>query len=105
DGGSWGGIQGGRAGAAIIFAAAAVAALAHALLVSMRRRRRELAILKTLGFTRRQVAATLAWQATAIAVVAVIVGLPVGILAGRWAWNLFADQLGVLPEPVTPALP
>jgi ABC-type lipoprotein release transport system permease subunit len=26
-------------------------------------------------------------------------------VAGRWAWNLFADQLGVLPQPVTPALP
>ena len=31
-------------------------------------------------------------------------GIPLGIAAGRWGWNVFADQLGVVPEPITPAL-
>ncbi len=29
-------------------------------------------------------------------------GLPLGDVLGRWAWNLFAEQLGVVPEAVTP---
>ena len=34
------------------------------LVASVRRRRRELALLKTLGFTHRQLAAVVAWQST-----------------------------------------
>ena len=45
----------------------AVAALGHTLVSSIRRRRRDLATLKTLGFTRGQVSATVAWQATTFA--------------------------------------
>jgi ABC-type lipoprotein release transport system permease subunit len=79
---------------------AAAAAVAHLLVTSVRRRRRDLAILKTLGFVRRQVSATVAWQATTVVVIALAVGLPLGIAAGRWTWTFFADQLGVVPEPV-----
>jgi hypothetical protein len=46
-----------------------------------------------------------AWQATTFAAVAILVGLPVGIAAGRWAWRLTAEQLGVATPPVTPLLP
>jgi hypothetical protein len=76
-----------------------VAMIAHALATSVRRRRRDLAVLKTLGFVRRQVSATVAWQATTFAAIALIVGIPLGVAAGRWVWALFADQLGVPPEP------
>lgn len=82
----------------------AVATLAHTLLTSVRRRRRDLAVLKVLGFVRSQVSATVAWQAGVIGAVAVVVGLPVGIAAGRWAWHLFAAQLGVPPQVRTPVL-
>jgi predicted lysophospholipase L1 biosynthesis ABC-type transport system permease subunit len=74
--------------------------IAHTLLTSVRRRRRELAILKTLGFVARQVQSTVAWQATAIAGVSLIAGLPLGLLAGRWAWILLADQVAIVPAPV-----
>jgi hypothetical protein len=84
-------------------AAGAVAALGLALIASVRRRRRDLALLKTLGFTRRQLAATIAWQSTVIAVGGVIVGVPVGIAAGRWLWILFAHSLSAVPDPVIPA--
>jgi predicted lysophospholipase L1 biosynthesis ABC-type transport system permease subunit len=43
-------------------AAAAVTALGLTLIASVRRRRRDLALLKTLGFTRHQLAAVVAWQ-------------------------------------------
>ena len=77
--------------------------LAHTLVTSIRRRRLELAILKTLGFVRRQVSATVAWQATALAAVA-LVGLPLGVISGRWVWNVFASHLGVVPDPIIPVL-
>ncbi|MGH3271556.1 MAG: ABC transporter permease, partial [Trebonia sp.] len=75
--------------------------IAHTLLTSVRRRRRDLAILKTLGFVTSQVRATVAWQATAaVACAGLIVGVPLGLLAGRWAWSLFAGQEAIVPAPV-----
>jgi hypothetical protein len=38
---------------------------------------------------------TVLWQATALAAAALAVGLPLGVLAGRWAWVLFARSAGV----------
>jgi ABC-type antimicrobial peptide transport system permease subunit len=90
---------------AVVVALLAVGTVAHALVSSVRRRRRDLAILKTLGFVRRQVSATVAWQATTFALMAVLVGLPLGIAAGRWAWRLTAEQLGVASPPISPPLP
>jgi predicted lysophospholipase L1 biosynthesis ABC-type transport system permease subunit len=51
--------------------------------------------LKALGLTRRQVAATVAWQATALAVAALVIGTPLGVVAGKLAWAAFATSLGV----------
>jgi hypothetical protein len=90
---------------ALLAVGAAGAALAHALVTRVRRERRELAVLKTLGFTRAQVAAAIAWQATTILTVAVLLGLPLGAAAGRFTWHLFARDLGVVPEVVIPLLP
>ena len=75
------------------------ATVAHALVTTIRRRRRELAMLKTLGFTRRQVSASIAWQASTIAVVAVIVGVPLGVAVGRTLWSVLARSIGVVAEP------
>jgi hypothetical protein len=85
-----------------VFAGAAAAALGHALVTSVRRRRRELAILKTLGFTRAQVVTAVGWQATTVAAIGLLIGLPLGLGIGRFAWNVFAQDLGVVPEAVTP---
>jgi predicted lysophospholipase L1 biosynthesis ABC-type transport system permease subunit len=101
----FGGIQSLPALLAALLTVAAAGALAHALVTSVRRRRRELAILKTLGFVRHQLLGAVAWQATTIAAVGLLVGLPLGVAAGRFAWNLFADDLGVVPEAVVPAAP
>jgi hypothetical protein len=84
-------------------AAGAVAALGLTLLSSVRRRRRDLAVLKTIGFTQRQVAATVAWQATIAAIIGIAVGVPLGIILGRWLWTLFARQIYAVPEPTVPA--
>jgi len=85
---------------ALVLMLLACGTIAHTLLTSVRQRRRELAILKTLGFVTRQVGATVAWQATAIAGVGLVVGIPLGLIAGRWAWLLFAGQAAIVPVPV-----
>jgi hypothetical protein len=43
-----------------------------------------------------------AWQATSFCAVALLVAVPAGVAVGRWAWDVFASQLGTLGEPVTP---
>jgi hypothetical protein len=80
----------------------AVIALALTLISSVRQRRRDLALLKTIGFVRRQLAAAVAWQASVAAVVGLVVGIPLGIVAGRWLWNLFAEQIYAVPYPTVP---
>ena len=87
-----------------VLAALAAATVTHALVAAVRRRRRDFAILKTLGFVRRQVSTTVAWQASTVLTLALLVGLPIGVAAGRWAWTLVARQLGTAAEPVTPLL-
>ncbi len=77
----------------------AVVALGLALLASVRRRRHDLALLKTLGFTQRQLAAAVAWQASIAALVGIAIGLPCGIALGRWLWTLFAQEVGAVPAP------
>jgi ABC-type lipoprotein release transport system permease subunit len=79
-------------------------ALGLTLAASVRRRRRDLALLKTLGFTRRQLVAAVAWQASVAAVIGIAVGVPLGIGVGRWLWSLFARQIYAVPRPSVPVL-
>ena len=89
---------------ALALAAGAVLSLAVALLASVRQRRRQLALLRALGLTRRQVRGVIAWQASTILLVAAAVGVPLGVAAGHWAWASFAASLGVVPVTVVPVL-
>ena len=61
------------------------ATMVHLLLVSVSRRRAEAGLLKVLGFVRYQVAAVVSWQATAVALVGIVAGVPLGIAAGKVA--------------------
>ncbi len=88
----------------LVLALLAIGTLAHVLLTSVRRRARDLAMLKVLGMGRAQVLCVVLWQALAFSIVAVAVGLPLGSLAGRWAWLLFARSAGVPGDPVVPVL-
>lgn len=87
--------------AAALGAAAAVS-LAVALTASVRRRRRDFALLQTLGFTRRQLAASVGWQAGATVGIGLVIGVPLGIALGRTLWVAFAEQLDVVPKPSIP---
>ncbi len=85
-------------------ATGAVIALGLTLVASVRRRRRDLALLKTLGFTQSQLAATVAWQATVAVGLGIVVGVPLGIVLGRSLWNLFAADIHAVPLPSVPIL-
>jgi cell division protein FtsX len=84
---------------ALLLGALAVVALLHALVQTVQRRRVELGVLRAIGFTRRQVASTIGWQAAALALVGALIGLPTGIAVGRWLWTGVAQGLGVASRP------
>jgi len=88
----------------VMLAVFGAATLAHLLLVSVSRRRREVGLLKVLGFVNRQVVSTVSWQATTLALVGVVVGVPLGLVVGRGVWNAFANNLGTVPVAVVPIL-
>ncbi len=78
------------------------ATLLHFLLVTVARRRRQVGTLKALGFLRRQVAAAVTWQAETVAAFALVLGVPLGLAAGRFAWNLAASDFGVPSVVIAP---
>ncbi len=88
---------------AVLVSGLALATLGHALVTSVRRGRGDLAVLRVIGFRGRDLAATLRWQATTLAVAALAIGLPLGVAAGRWAWRAaaggFGDAAVVTPVP------
>ena len=64
----------------------------------------DLAVLRMLGFTDHQLASTVAWQASAAAVIGVAAGVVIGVAAGRWLWILFARQVYAVPDATVPVL-
>jgi len=88
---------------AIVVGLLAVASLAHALVLSVRRQRAQLAVFKTIGFRRSQVGLAVASHASSLVLLAAVVGIPLGIVAGRWGWQLVTDGLGLVSPSVTSA--
>ena len=83
-------------------AVGAIAALALSMVASVKRRRRDLAVLKTLGFVRSQMMGAVVAQALVTVLLAVAVGLPVGIAGGRQLWIAFARSIDAVPKPTVP---
>lgn len=81
-----------------------VATLLHLLVVSVVRRRQEMGLLKALGFVNVQIGATVLWQATTVALVGIVIGVPLGIVVGRVVWTAFATNLGAVPVAAVPGL-
>jgi hypothetical protein len=88
----------------VFFALLASATVAHALVTTVRRRRQELAIMRSIGFTRRQSRIAIAWQATLIAAIGLFVGVPLGIAAGRFVWRWLAHNLPIVYVPPLAAI-
>lgn len=87
---------------AVLLAVLSLLAVGHALVSSVRRRRGELALLKTFGFTRGQVRISVAWQATALAVVGLALGIPIGLALGNVVWRTVAEGVGIATDSTVP---
>jgi FtsX-like permease family len=83
---------------ALFLALLGVVAVGHLLVTSVQRRRRDFAILKSMGFRRVQVYATVASQATTVALIGVVIGVAAGVIAGSVLWRAAADNVGVVPD-------
>ena len=81
-----------------------LAAVIHSLLRSVRARRQDLAVLAAVGFRRRDLLAISTWQALVTALVALGLGIPLGIALGRTAWSVTAETTGVVEMTVLPSL-
>ena len=79
-----------------------LAGLVHALTVSCWRRRGEFGVLRALGCRRRQVRGIVVFQSVATTAAGLLLGLPLGLIAGRWVWELLVEHLGVADGPSTP---
>ena len=77
----------------------AIVALALTLLASVRQRRARPGPVEDDRFRPLAAGAAVAWQASVAAVVGIVVGIPLGIVAGRWLWDLFARQIYAVPYP------
>jgi hypothetical protein len=95
-------IDGTPAVLAAVLAVLGLGVLAQFTVASARRRRRDYAVLKVLGLRRAQLRAIALWQASAVTVAALVIGIPTGVAAGRWGWQAFAAQAGLSGAAVTP---
>ena len=79
------------------------AAIAHYASSYVGRRRHETGLLKAIGFVNRQVAAAVFCQATTVALIGIVIGIPLGLVTGRAVWDAFALNIGVVPFAVVDA--
>ncbi len=87
---------------AILLALVGSVVVVLALVVTVRLRRRDLALLRVFGFTRRQLTGAVVCQAGVFAAIGLIVGTPLGLIFGRFAWQNIATSLGVATDPAIP---
>lgn len=90
---------------AVFLVLLATSTLAHGLAATVRRRRPQFAVLRALGFTPAMVRRVVSSQSSAVGVVGLIIGMPLGLTAGRfgWAWLAGAVPLQYV-SPVAVAL-
>jgi putative ABC transport system permease protein len=82
-----------------VLAALGVGQLAFVL---TRRRRRDLATLRALGFTRRQVRRAVFAQSGVVVAAGLILGLPIGLVLGRLTWQMLTTSIGLPFDPAVP---
>jgi ABC-type antimicrobial peptide transport system permease subunit len=78
---------------AIFLAVLGAIAVGHALFSSVYRRRRDFAVVQSLGITRTGVRAMIAAQATVVGIAGLVVGVPIGLIAGRAGWQAITDRV------------
>ena len=89
----------------LLLAVLAFVMLAHVLMTAVTSRRRDFAVLRSLGMARAEVSGTVVCHMAALVSAALLLGLPIGLIAGRWTWAAFATRLGLVADPMVPARP
>jgi len=80
----------------------ALVVLAHSLLLTTRRRSPDLAVLRVLGMSPRQVAAAVGVMAGTLAVIGLLLGPLLGVAVGRVVWAEVAANIGVAGDIAVP---
>lgn len=80
---------------ATFLAVLGIGSVAHTLTSTARQRRRDVAMLRALGMKPRATSAIVFFQATVIAVVALCIGIPLGLVLGRLVWRSVASDTPV----------
>jgi hypothetical protein len=88
----------------LLLSVVAAATLAFVLVVTIRRRRHDLALLRTLGFDRRQLRSTVLVQSLTLVLPGTILGIVGGLVVGRLAWSATARAMGAPEVQVAPVL-
>ncbi|MGH9270674.1 MAG: FtsX-like permease family protein, partial [Ilumatobacteraceae bacterium] len=70
----------------------------------VRRRTRDLAVLRALGADRRQLRATVHWQACCVAMLGLVIGVPIGVAVGSRIYYAITDSIGVVPSVSFPVV-
>ena len=87
---------------ALFFAVLGVLGLTHALVISTGRRRTDFAILRALGFERGQVRWVVLVQAMVLLAIALVAGVPLGVIIGRLTWGVVTSDTGAIAPAWTP---
>lgn len=80
------------------------AMLAHAMVIAVRRRSHDLAVLRAVGYTPGQTATAIVTMALVVGLLALAIGVPIGISAGRFLWQLVARDASVEGDALVPVL-
>jgi hypothetical protein len=87
---------------AALVIALGLATLLHALMVTARQREAEAGTLRALGVAPRAIGALIGIQAFAVALLAVLIGIPLGLGLGRQVWSPIAERAHVVEVAVAP---
>lgn len=79
-----------------------MAGLLHAVVGVARRRRRDVVIARALGMSSGGARATMRWSAVTMVVIGLVLGVPLGIVAGQFVWAATARRLGTVVEQALP---
>ncbi len=87
-----------------LIALVAAANLAATLLATTQERRREMGVIRSLGFSPRELRRQAAASGLALGAIGMVIGVPGGLIASDLIVESAADEIGLGPDLLTPAL-
>jgi uncharacterized membrane protein len=88
----------------VFLAVLGLAALSYVLVVTGRSRRAEFAVYKALGLDEKMSRRIVYFQASVISIVGLVMGVPLGVIAGRWGWSAVTTRVPLVDVPPLSAL-